>query len=312
MRTIPAGFLNAHVTELHVCWRVVRRDGEVIYGTECDEDIEVTLGNYAGVYLARAGITGSDIRSTSDLSVDNLEVTGALAEAPEGDTSDTSDTSSLLLFDVNAADIEAGMLDNAECVTFIVKASDPDLYQRVLRAGWIGNVTRNSDGKWTTELRGLTQALSQGIVRTYGIECDAELGDERCKVDMTPFTLDSYVYELDSRRRFKVHPDLGDLGAQPGQVPGGVITWTSGLNTGYSMEVKTYSDGAPETLDNLFWVELFLPMPKDIDFGDTFTFVAGCDKTKATCIEIYNNLLNRRAHGDLVPGDTEVLKVGKR
>jgi uncharacterized phage protein (TIGR02218 family) len=316
VRTIPAGFLDSHVTQLHVCWRVIRRDGEVIYGTECDEDITITTGDYVGVYIARAGITGSDIRSTSDLSVDNLEVVGALAPSAvpgdTGDTSDTSDTGTLTLIDVSAADIEAGLLDNAEAVTFIVNSDDPDLYQRVLRAGWIGNVTRTAEGKWTTELRGLTQALSQGIVRTYGVGCDAELFDARCRVDPAAFSLSSYVYELDSRRRFKVHPDLGDLGAQPGQVPGGMITWTSGANTGYSMEIKTYSDGAPDTLDNLFWVELFLPMPRDIDFGDTFDFRAGCDKKMETCLGVYSNLPNFRGHGVLVPGDAEILKVGKK
>ena len=68
MRTIPAGFLDATVTDLQVCWKVVRRDGVEILGTECDiRTSRSPTGDYAGLYLARAGITGSDMRSTSDL-----------------------------------------------------------------------------------------------------------------------------------------------------------------------------------------------------------------------------------------------------
>lgn len=294
MRTIPSGFNDGHITDLHVCWVVTRRDGEIILGTECDQDIEITTGTYAGLYLARAGITGSDVRSTSDLSVDNLEVTGALSQNIE----DTSDTS-LWLIDLSAADIEAGMFDNAEATTFLVNSANPDLYQRILRTGWLGNVTRG-DGQYKTELRGLTQALSQGIVRTYGVGCDAELFDARCKVDPTAFTATGTVDVVTNRRQFQIAAPLGGAFVIN---PRGRVTWTSGLNTGYSMEWVSYLS---------LVVTLFLPMPRDIQVGDTFTITQGCDKSMATCINSYANLPNFRGHGVLVPGDSEILKVGKK
>lgn len=291
MLTIPSGFLDGAVTNLQVAWMVTRRDGVVIRGTEWDRDLEITTGPYTGLYLARAGITGSSIRSSSDLSVDNLEVIGALGNPAQ-------DTSTLFILDVTAADIEAGLLDNAEAATFLVNASNPDLYQRVLRSGWIGNSTRETEGKFTTELRGLTQALSQGIVRTYSIGCDAELGDERCKVDMAPHTFNDTVTTVTNRRSFSV----AGFGTEV-QIAGGKVLWTSGLNSGYQMEILAYAALA---------MTLYLPMPKDIQVGDTLTIQRGCDKTKPTCITVYDNVLNRRAHGDYVPGQTEVLKVGKR
>lgn len=301
MRTIPSGFLDSTVTDLHVCWKVVRRDSVEILGTEADIDIEITTGDYTGLYLARAGITGSDIRSTSDLSVDNLEVTGALSDNTGGDSSSSS--SALTLLDLNAADIEAGLLDNAEAVTFLVNRLNPNLYQHVLRSGWLGNVTRTAEGQYKTELRGLTQALSQGIVRTYGVGCDAELGDARCKVDMTPFTTNSIVLGVTNRRVFQIHPDAPLYGF--GQTTGAKITWTSGANTGYSMEVK-------EVGFDTDIVTLYLPMPADIEVGDEFTFRAGCDKKQETCQLVYSNLVNFRGHGIFVPGASEILRIGKR
>jgi uncharacterized phage protein (TIGR02218 family) len=288
MRTIPAGFLDSIVTDLHICWRVVRRDDEIIMGTECDRDVVIETGPLAGVYLAHAGITGSNIRSTDDLSVDNLEVRGALQE---GDVH---------IFDLSAADIEAGMFDNAECTTFLVNVTDPDLYQHIMRTGWVGSITRTAEGQYRTELRGLTQALAQGILRTYSVGCDAELGDDRCKVDLSAFTTTGSATTIYSRREFAVN--IGDI-PFTSNVAGGKITWTSGLNTGYSMEIKGFIS---------LHVTLYLPMPADITGGDTFTYQPGCDKQRSTCIDSYNNIDNFRGFATFVPGQTEILKVGKR
>lgn len=296
MRTIPSGFLDSPVTDLAICWRVTRRDGEIIYGTEYDKDLVIgdSSSSYFGTYQSRAGITGSDIRSTADLSVDNLEVEGALQD--DGD---------LLLFDLSAADIEAGVFDNAEVVTFLVNATDPDLYQHELRCGWMGNISRDAEGRYKTEVRGLTQALSQGVTRTYSIACDAELGDVRCKVDMTAHTTTGTVATVETGNERREFAYSGGSLQAFGLVPGGTITWNTGDNAGYAMEIKTH-DAGPQL------ITLWLPMPRDIAAGDTFTFRAGCDKSKAVCKDTYDNLLNRRAHAIFVPGDLQILKVGKR
>ena len=298
MRTIPSGFLNGEVTDLQICWMVVRRDGIVIRGTEYDKDIEISgAGDLDGVYLMHAGITGSDIRSTADMSVDNLEVIGALQQQPPTETGDTGD---IQLTDLNAADIEAGLFDNADVVTFLVNSTNPNLYQHILRTGWLGGVTRTAEGAYKTELRGLTQALSQSVVRTYSVGCDAELGDDRCRVDMTAYTHDRTVTQVFSRRLFQISTPLISMF---GNVPGGTVTFNTGLNAGYSMEIRSYMS---------LQIATYLPMPNDIEIGDEITIRQGCDKAWMTCVNSYNNILNFRGHGVLVPGDMEVLKVGKK
>jgi uncharacterized phage protein (TIGR02218 family) len=269
----------------------MRRDGVELYGTECDEDLLVTTGDYPGLYLAAAGITGSDIRSTADMDPDNLEVTGALQDEDE----------SLYLLDLTPADLEAGLFDNAAAVTFLVAAFNPDLYQHVLRCGWLGHTVRTAEGQYRTELRGLTQALSQNILRSYSTGCQWELFDENCRVDPAAFTISSAVASTGaSRRSFDVTVGLD---TQPGQVPGGKVLWTTGLNTGYQMEVKTYADPT---------VGLYLPMTRDIAQGDEFLFRAGCDKKHATCQNPYANVVNFGGWAIFVPGMLEVLKQGKR
>ena len=293
MRNIPAALaahLQGEVTTLAVCWRVERSDGVLILGTEHDQDVEIASGTYAGTYLARAGITGSDIRSASDLSVDNLEVTGAV------------NAGDLSLVDLSAADIEAGLLDDAAVVVFLVNYSAPGDGQLVLRAGTIGNITRTAEGQYRTELRGLTQALSRPIVRTYSVSCDADLFDSRCGLSAAAWTYSGTVSAVTSRRQFvgsfeSPAPDSMAL------LTGGMVTFTSGENEGFSMEIKNGELGSPDE------IQLYMPMPRDIEVGDSFTVRAGCNKSPEAC-KAFGNFVNFRGHGLLVPGQTEILKIG--
>lgn len=299
MRALTAATL-AHlqddVTTLTVCWRVERSDGVLILGTEHDQDVHVTVNHTAldltGVYVALAGITGSDVRSTSDMSVDNMEVTGAINQ---GD---------LQLVDLSAADIEAGLLDDATVTLFLVNWQAPDDGQIVLRSGNIGEISRTAEGQYKTELRGLAQRLSQNIVRTYGSSCDAELGDARCGIELLALTVSGEVTAVSSNRRFTALISSGSPDYAAGEFDGGLITWTSGDNESFSMEVKKDTLGSPGEVD------LYLPMPRDIAIGDTFTMRPGCDKSAAMCKGRFGNLINFRGYGAWVPGTGELMVFG--
>ena len=82
---------------------------------------------------------------------------------------------------------------------------------------------------------------------------------------------------------------------------GGYLTFTSGLNTGISVETKTNAVGS---------VTLELNMPFAISPGDTYTLVAGCDKTKPTCVS-RNNMINHGGFWEL-PGVDRVLLAANR
>jgi hypothetical protein len=77
----------------------------------------------------------------------------------------------------------------------------------------------------------------------------------------------------------------------------GLVTWTSGLNAGLSMEVKLY---------NIGFVELFQPMPYAIALSDAYSIKAGCDKQLQTCISRFNNVINFRGEPHL-PGNDQMM-----
>lgn len=296
MRTLPSAIaehLAEETTSLAVCWRVRRADNVLILGTEHDVDIVIEPpSDYAGTYVAKAGITGSSVRSTSDMSVDNMEVTGAINQ---GD---------LNLVDLSAADIEAGLFDDAAVTLFLVNWQAPDDGQIVLRTGNIGEISRTAEGEYKTELRGLAQRLTQNIVRTYGSSCDAELGDARCTVDIDALTITGTVTTVTSNRQFAASLAMGSPAEDPGYFNGGVVTFTSGDNDTFSMEVKQDTFGSPAE------ILLYLAMPRDIAVGDTFTIRPGCDKSAAMCKGRFANLVNFRGHGAWVPGMGEIAAFG--
>lgn len=298
MRTIPVDLLsdlqNA-VTSLAICWRVTRRDAVLILGTSCDRDVLIvdSSSDLAGTYVAAAGITGSNIQSSSDLSVDNSEITGRVLAADD-----------VSVFDLKAADIEAGLFDDARVTIFMTNWKDPTRGILILRDGNIGAITRTSEGKYTAELRGLSQRLRQNLIQTYSVTCNAELGDARCKFPLSTAVAGGTVDAVTDRSRF----DSTLTGVTSGidSFIGGLLTWLTGDNAGYSMEVK--NDAIISTVPGT--ILLYEPMPNDIQIGDTFSLTPGCDKTISTCRDVFDNIINFRGHGVLVPGRDKIALFG--
>lgn len=83
---------------------------------------------------------------------------------------------------------------------------------------------------------------------------------------------------------------------------GGQLKWTSGLNDGVAMEVKSWDPGTKEII-------LFLEMPFDIAAGDTFDIYPGCQKRfTEDCKTKFVNGDNFRGE-PYVPGTDHLLRV---
>src|ERR1041384_8151194 len=281
MRTDISPQLLAHIladsVTLAICWVIQKRDGTAIRGTEHDRDITITTGPYAGVYRAGANITASTVKSGSDMAPDNMDVDGAIPP-PTVD-----------YIDVSVSDIEGGLLAQAPVTVFFLNWNAPNDGQAIMRRGFLGEISRDSDGKYTTEIRGLAQLLSQQIIETYSERCIVKrFGDERCKLALGPFTHTGIVTAVTNRREFDT-----DLSLSPfPDFYGGEFTFTSGDNATYMREVKAASPSA-----FTFWE----PFPFDPQVGDTVSVIQGCNRSRAACIG-YDNILNFRGHGIFIPG----------
>lgn len=275
MKTVSADLKSHFQGEvLTVCtlWKITRADGQVFGFTDASRNIV-----YGGVtYLASTGHTPSSVKTTSTLSVDNLEVQSIL------------DSSA-----ITEADIEAGLWDFAKIEILAVNYLSLADGHMMLRKGWLGNI-KTGRNNFIAELRGMTQPLQQTTGRLYTAACDAALGDLRCAVALASFTVPGAVTTATSSRVFT---DTS-LTQTDGYFEGGLVTWLTGANATYRMEVKSQASGV---------VSLQQAMPNPIAIGDTYTIIAGCNKILSTCRDKFNNVVNFRGH-PFIPGTDAMIK----
>ena len=265
--------LAGEVTQLATCWKITRRDSVVLGFTDHPSDLTVS----GVLYQAALGYSATDVSTSSDLAVDNLDLQ-AFIDSPS----------------ITEPDLMAGIWDYASIEIFEVITSNLSAGVRRLRRGRIGEV---SLGRTTfeAELRGLSQAFTQQLCELTSPTCRAALGDTRCKVNLTPLTVIGAVTSVTNAR---VWADTSRAEAAA-YFTFARLTWTSGANAGYSMEIKTHAAGGAFTLA--------LPMTYAIAIGDGYSLVPGCDKLLATCIVKFSNVVNFRGEPHL-PGMDELLK----
>lgn len=91
------------------------------------------------------------------------------------------------------------------------------------------------------------------------------------------------------------------LGADSGYFDYGLLTITSGPNAGRSIEVKAYTPGQ-WTIQRPFFYPLL--------GTETYTMVAGCNKTSAVCKAKFSNLVNFGGFR-FVPGQDKIIQVAQ-
>ena len=164
MRNVSADWIEYIETTttktLVKCLRVETLD-HTVYGTTTHTRDFV----FEGVtYYTSAGLTDTAVARTEGFGVDNMEF-------------------SMVLTDAMHAAIEAGKFDEAKCYFFMVDYTDLTKGSVPLSTGYIGEITR--DGNLVkAEILGLMSRLGRKTGRVYTTECDAVLGDSRCKVPM--------------------------------------------------------------------------------------------------------------------------------
>ena len=279
MRQFGAGFsehIAGTVTTLCWCWKVTRNDGVVLGFTDHDRAL-----SFAGVtFEAFSGFSATEIESSLGLSVDNLDVEGALSSSA-----------------ITENDIAGGLYDDADIVLYRVNWQDLSQAE-VIKRGHIGEVTRG-DIAFQAEFRGLAHKLNQTVGRTYQYGCDAALGDSRCGVDLESAAYKaSGMVALVNDRVFQVS---GLDGFADDHFSRGTLTWGSGANEGQTVKVKLHrvNDGRNE-------LTVWQRPVNAIQPGDAFTVRAGCPHTFSACQSKFSNGVNFRGFPHM-PGNDFVL-----
>lgn len=269
--------MQAHIAQetstLALMWKIIRQDGQEYFYTAHDQRI-----TYDGdQYIPTRGFASSAVENVAGLAVNKTEVKALLQMSGEGG--------------MTAEDLRSGLFDYAEIRIFVVNWANIAHGIIRQRRGWIGEATMTPEGQFQSELRSMAQAYSSRIVEVASPECRVDVFSMRCGLNADDFRISGEVTDVTSRRDF----DFSGGVEAPPYYSGGLLTWTSGDNTGRSLEVFSH-DG-----DGL---HLFLPPAYPIGVGDTFDLLPGCDKLRATCRDKFANVRRFQGEPDL-PGNDQ-------
>ena len=285
MKTLLPGLqahLDSGMTTLAWCWRLTRADGLRLGFT--DHDLPLTFDGTR--FEPESGFSASEIRAGSDLAVDAQDAEGVLS----------SDR-------ITETDILDGRWDNAEVELWRVNWADTTQHV-LLRRGAVGQIRRGRLA-FVAEIRSLAHVLGQTVGRVFQAGCDAELGDTRCRVNLTApaYRGTGSVTEVLRGRAFVV---AGISSFAAGWFAQGTLTWSSGANAGRRAELLLHDvTGALVTL-----TLLEAPL-RAIAMGDSFTVSAGCDKRAETCRAKFANIANFRGFPH-IPGQDAVIRYATR
>lgn len=275
VKAIPTGMqsdLNAGATTHCFCWKVTRVDATVMGFTDHDQNITIS-----GVtYEAATGFTASAIKNTNTLAVDDSQADGALSSGA-----------------ITEADIDSKKYDYAEVSIYRVDFTNPSTNNVEIFTGYLGTLTRGKVS-FMTELRSIAQALNQPQGNLYTKTCGVDLFSAECGLSVGSITngllTGKAVAAPFSRRMFSC-TDSTLITVASGFYTGGLLTWTSGNNSGAAIEVKSHQLQLSGTVA---WIELWESMPNPIVAADQFSIRVGCDKTIQTCFAKFNNVVNFR------------------
>jgi uncharacterized phage protein (TIGR02218 family) len=269
MRSLPtalATHLAGDATTTCHAWRVVRRDGAVLGFTDHDADLWVD----GTLCRAASGFAAGETEAGEGFAAASGEVAGGFSSAA-----------------ITADDLSAGRYDGARVNLYLVNWTDPS--QAVLLAvREIGEVTRAGD-RFTAELRSIAHRLDQPQGRLYNRRCDADLGDSRCRVDLSGWRAAGTVAAVDDRSHVRLS---GLAGLADGFFDGGTLELGGGRHA---------IDRHQRLTDGTARLTLWLPLEVLPALGEAAVVTAGCDKRFATCKARFGNGLNFRGFPH-VPG----------
>ncbi len=281
MRDIPAALaarLDGGATTLCRCWALNRRDGVSFGFTDHDRDL-----SFGGLtYEARTGLEAAEASAELGFAVGGGEVAGALTSTG-----------------LTEADVAAGLYDGAGIETWLVDWTVPQA-RLLLDVASLGEL-RRAGGAFVAELRGLMHRLDVPTGRSFRATCDADLGDTRCRIDLTDPRYRTTGTVLAASEPGRLTVTLAGSFA-PGWFSGGRLAWTGGTNAGTTADLRTDSGESVTIL-----LDLWEPPPRPAAPGDAFRLTAGCDKRLATCRDRFANAINFQGFPHM-PGNDFVLR----
>lgn len=245
------------------------KNGDVFGIATLDVPVPYDDGTADGeiAYSATQGFDPSALRTDTGFSVDNAEASAILAQELPGITREM---------------VDAGDIDDARWVCYLVNFRDLSMGHMILGGGDVGEVRLRYGVMWMPELLSYMSRLKRPIGHSWSIRgrcifgspADSQTG---CGVDVSGMWVEGEVASVgpETSRTF-----TGDAVATPHSFPGRV-EWLTGPNAG-----RLY---ATEAVAGLV-ITLAETTAYPIEDGDTYRIRPDCGKRwQEDCVTIWNN-----------------------
>lgn len=275
--------------------KISLKDGRVFGLSMCDRDIDYDDGSGSPsgtvTYVATNGFDSSTFAADTGYSVSNAEGYALISDDVEG---------------IEVEDIQAGALDDAEWICYLVNFEDLSMGHVVLDAGDVGEVKTKFGMVWMPELLSYIMRLKQPIGSVWSRTCRAIFGTPAnsqtgCGIDTTLMWTYGEVDSVGSEtNRVFTGSDLPTISEMSEIVPGRV-QWLTGKNAGHEYGVEEV-DADEVTLDETTGFA--------IEVGDTYRIRPDCAKRFVEdCIGRYSNGPNFKGEPHIPVGDGSQLQT---
>lgn len=265
----------AEIHNLHLCscWTLEPTNGvSPFYFTDHDCLLQVRIGADDQTFSPLHGIRSSAKQARGSNEGANLDLEGPCRS--DG---------------VTFASLCAGFWRNGKVREHLVNWQCP-WKGPVMRTTYYINELTFTKESWKFALDSVERRLEQPIGLLITRNCRHDLGDSRCTYGYGGFPVGTY-----ETGRAIVSIVTGSRGmqfvfnsAKPNNYYDfGLITWTSGANSGTTSEVKTAAD-----VSGTYRITLATRPAFPLTVGDQFTIRVGCDKTLTTCLSKFANTIN--------------------
>jgi len=272
------GRLSATRTKFTECVRITRTDGLIMRFTALDMDLSIQEEDGAFyTYKSADSFKLTAIENQIGLAVSNMDVDVLISDDA-----------------ITEGELIAGLYDHANVELYIAYWAGLHVGLLPLRTSWIGELTLKGV-TFRADLRGIAQKLQQMFISTTSLECRYSFCDHMCGLDKATYTRNVTINGVESNDTFSVS---GLPGGDRGKLKWGLATWITGNNAGGQMEIIR---------NHVNRIQLFLPMPFNIDVGDQLEVLIGCDKVFKTCNTEFNN--SRRFGGEPFIVGSDMLKT---
>lgn len=263
--------LKHNITHLISCWIVKRNDGLILRFSDSIENI--IFENE--IYISHAGFKLNEINENNLLNFNHSKIEGVI----ENDL-------------ITNEDLLLGKYDQAIVENFLIDYKNLDLGRIFIKRGYIGNIKISGHNKFIAEIKDPLELADQHLNCRYSINCRANFGDNKCKIDLTKYYYHGSITKIIDQKTFLDE----NCSKDSDYFNYGMIIFTK---QNIKTNIKFY-------INNLF--ELVMPVKFDLRKGTNFVAIAGCDKTLKMCSNRFNNIANFRGE-PYIPSYEKIYKL---